>query len=349
LDRKQELIEAMIQEIGLRESYLTNKHIHSIYFGGGTPSLINKKELTTLLETIHQLFIVDDSAEITLEANPDDLSLEKLKLLKAVGINRLSIGIQSFNDRVLKELNRAHDSQLSLACVKNAQHVGFDNISIDLIYSIPGQSRAEWAENISLALSLKPQHISSYSLTIEERTVFGNWYKKGKLAAVDEEEEASQLELLVAELSHAGFYQYEVSNFCLPGFESKHNSSYWHQQSYIGIGPSAHSYNGKSRQWNVTNNHKYIKSIQEGIIPETIEKLSREDFINEYLLTRLRTHWGCDIDYLKNTFADDLLQRKSVYIQQLIQSGLARIDNNHLKLNSKGLLLADKISSDLFV
>jgi oxygen-independent coproporphyrinogen III oxidase len=349
LERKHELVQAMLLELGLRKNYLPEKKIDTIYFGGGTPSLLTSIELISIFERAHELFDVDAHAEITLEANPDDLSLENLLSFKQASINRLSIGIQSFNDKILSFLNRAHNADMSIASVKNAQQLGFQNISIDLIYAIPGQSKEDWMENIRIALSLKPQHISCYSLTIEKRTAFGNWLKNGKLTAVEEEEEAVQLELLVKMLTSAGYIQYEVSNFCLPGFESKHNSSYWQQKYYLGVGPSAHSFDGDSRQWNIKNNHLYIKSISEGIVPQNKEVLSREDNINEYLLTRLRTQWGCNMDLLKNKFGADLMNRKPDYIQMLVKSGLASIENGHLKLSSNGLLLADKISSDLFI
>ncbi len=327
---------------------MPERNIQSIYFGGGTPSLLNKNELEIILDAIFAHYNVDNQAEITLEANPDDLMPEKLESLKSLGFNRLSIGIQSFNDAVLTFLNRAHNTEMAIQCLHNAKATGFNNISLDLIYAIPGQSKEAWLENIEKAIALSPQHISCYALTIEEKTTFGNWLKKGNLKVVDDEDEALQFELLVGELLNAGFIQYEVSNFSLPGFESRHNSSYWKQTLYLGIGPSAHSYDGESRQYNIKNNHLYIKSIQQGLIPETKELLSKEEKINEYLLTSLRTHWGCDLDVLEKNYAYDIMKTKSDYIQELLNNGLALVEKNKLTLTRKGFLLADKISSDLF-
>jgi oxygen-independent coproporphyrinogen-3 oxidase len=261
----------------------------------------------------------------------------------------LSIGIQSFQDTVLKFLNRAHDGGLAEQSVKLAREVGFENISIDLIYGIPGQSDAEWLENIRKGIQLQPEHISSYSLTIEDKTVFGRWAASGKFTPVQDDVAARQLEILVDELERAGYDQYEVSNFSKPGFESRHNSNYWKEQKYLGIGPSAHSYNLTSRQFTISNNHLYIKSLREGRIPFEKEELSVEDHANEYLLTTLRTRWGVNLEQMKQRFNYDIVANNQDFIQELIKRKLAVIENGFLKLTRAGKLLADKISSELFL
>ncbi|HEY9007539.1 MAG TPA: radical SAM family heme chaperone HemW [Ohtaekwangia sp.] len=349
LQRKHELVQALAQELVLRKEYLGNDVINTIYFGGGTPSLLSEDELQLIMDTIYKNFRVNPQTEITLEANPDDLSISHLSKLRAAGINRLSIGIQSFDDQVLKFLNRAHDSRAATACVEEARQAGFNNISIDLIYAIPDQDNALWKQNIQRALHLHPEHISSYSLTIEDKTVFGRWAAAGKLKITEDETTATQLEILVAELEDAGFAQYEVSNFSKPDFESKHNSSYWKQEQYLGIGPSAHSYNERSRQYNINNNHRYIESIRRNIIPFTLEELTAEDKINDFLLTTLRTQWGADLKKLKTLYGYDLIFDHHAYIDSLLERKFATLENNVLVLTKAGRLLADKIASDLFL
>ncbi len=348
-DIKSELSLAIVSELNIQKDYLEGESIATIYFGGGTPSLLSLKELDCIFTSIYNNFKIDLDAEITFEANPDDLSLEKLKELKQFGINRLSIGIQSFDDHVLKFLNRVHSKTSAIDCVVQAQDVGFNNISLDLIYAIPGQDHDAWKSNIRQAIALKPQHISSYSLTIEDKTAFGRWSAQGKLKAVDDDISATQLEILIDELVLDGFEHYEVSNFGRPGFHSRHNSNYWKQKKYLGIGPSAHSYNGVSRQFNINNNNIYIKAIKQGKIAYEIEVLSKEDKVNEYLLTTLRTNWGSDLNLLRNNFKYDLLAQHGDYIESIIRKNLAQIDKGVLKLTTTGKLYADKIASDLFL
>lgn len=346
---RQELLNAMADELLLQRHYLDGEKVETIYFGGGTPSLLGADELNLLLKPVHTLFTVAPDAEVTLEANPDDLTTSRLTELRQLGINRLSIGIQSFQDSVLKFLNRAHDATAANECVGQARQAGFQNISIDLIYAIPGQPDEAWQANIDAALKLAPEHISSYSLTIEEKTAFGRWAAQGKLKAADDDLAAKQLEVLVATLEHAGYEQYEVSNFSRPGYQSRHNSSYWKQQRYLGIGPSAHSYNRVSRQYNVSNNHLYVRSMKEGKIPFEREVLSTEDHVNEYLLTTLRTQWGSDLERLKQEYGYDVLGQHGVLINDLLARKLAVLEKNFLKLTRTGRMLADKISSDLFL
>jgi oxygen-independent coproporphyrinogen III oxidase len=349
LAHRADLVAAMAKELALRSDYLEGEQIATIYFGGGTPSLLNNQELEMLLEAIRRLHIVDTNAEVTLEANPDDLTPETLRKLAGLGINRLSIGIQSFDDNVLKFLNRAHDATSALNCVASARAAGFSNISIDLIYAIPGQPISRWKDNIDTAVKLEVEHISSYSLTIEEKTAFGKWSKTGKLKATPDDEAAAQLELLVARLSASGYVQYEVSNFAQPGYESRHNTSYWQGKKYLGIGPSAHSYDLESRQYNIANNHLYLKSINQGVVPFTKENLSQEDHVNEYLLTTLRTVWGADLGLIQTRWGIDVTAMNAAYIDVLINQGLGLMIDNRLVLTTKGKLLADKIASDLFL
>ena len=346
---KNDLCKSIAKEIELQKNYLPNNNLTSIYFGGGTPSLLSSEELTVLIEAVRQNFDTTPSAEITLEGNPDDLTKEKLKVLNEAGVNRLSIGIQSFNDSVLKFLNRAHNAGSAFSCLEDARTLGFNNISLDLIYAIPGQGQDAWKKNIQTAIDLAPEHLSAYSLTIEEKTTFGNWQRKGKLIQVDEETAAANFELLIAMLTEAGYEHYEVSNFCKPGYYSKHNSSYWKQENYLGVGPSAHSYNGESRQHNISSNASYQKSLAELKVPYEIEMLTTENKINEFIFTTLRTHWGCDLRKLKDKLDYDLLHTNSDYIQNLVDRQLASLDQNVLRLTSKGMLLADKIASDFFV
>lgn len=346
---KSDLIRAMGEEISLQRDYLQGEEIQTIYFGGGTPSLLNREELEYLLQAIFQTHSVSPHAEITLETNPDDLTLSKLMDLRSTGVNRLSIGIQSFDDVILKYLNRVHLAETAIHSVESAREAGFDNISIDLIYAIPGLSAEAWEKNIAQAIRLNPQHISAYTLTIEEKTAFGNWFAKGKLIPVDESSAAEQLEVLMSTLASAGYRQYEISNFAQPGFESRHNSSYWKGDKYLGIGPSAHSYNQTTRQYNVANNHLYVASVNEGKIPAETEVLKKGDHINEYILTTLRTDTGCSLEKLKRDFDYDLLKLHGGYLRELQNHNLVSFEDQYLRLTDTGRLLADKISSDLFL
>jgi len=346
---KKELIAAMGEEIILQRDYLQGETLHTIYFGGGTPSLLEPHELEYLLRVISENHSVQHMAEVTLESNPDDLSVEKLTDLRSLGINRLSIGIQSFDDEILRYLHRAHDAQSGIRSVEHARNAGFENISIDLIYAIPGLSSVNWKKNIASAAGLKPEHISAYTLTIEEKTTFGNWLAKGRIKPVDETLAAEQQEMLMEMLAASGYRQYEISNFAVPGFESRHNSGYWKGDKYLGIGPSAHSYDQVSRQYNIANNHQYVRSIREKKIPALHEVLRQSDQINEYILTSLRTDNGCNLETLKRDFHYDLITLHGGYIRQLQTHNLVALQPPHLRLTESGRLLADKISSDLFL
>lgn len=347
--KRSDLVDAICKELILQKEYLQHQPLKTIYYGGGTPSILSDGELQLIQKTILSHYDLKETIEVTLEANPDDLSLEKLVQLKKIGINRLSIGIQSFDDNVLSFLHRVHDKKMAIETFQNARDVGFSNISIDLIYAIPGQDHDQWRKNIELAIALQPEHISAYSLTIEEKTVFGKWSATGKLNKVPDEIAAIQMESLVTILEGNGYDQYEVSNFCRPEFQAVHNSNYWKGDHYLGVGPSAHTYNGVSRQYNIGNNHQYIRSIANGKIPFESEMLTREDKINEYLLTTLRTSWGCDLQKLEADLQHDVRKSHHSYLNQLLQNELASLSGDNLTLTKKGMMLADKIASDLFV
>ena len=342
------LVECIKNELTLQKSYLNGELINTIYFGGGTPSVLEEKELKLILDVVQNNFNLSGNVEITLEANPDDLSEYNLNYFKKLGVNRLSIGIQSFHNEFLSFLHRTHSAERAIEGITNARKIGFNNISIDLIYAIPGESNDQWLADIDKALELNPEHISCYSLTIEEKTVFGKWAANGKLKPVEDDIAAMHLELLMGKLEAHGYEHYEISNFAKPGFHSRHNSSYWNGDYYLGVGPSAHSYNGNTRQFNISNNHHYIKAIQQGQIPFELEILSREDKINEYLLISLRTSKGANLSKLKSEYGFNLIEEASTYINNLISKDLALLENDTLCLTKKGKLLADKIASDLF-
>jgi oxygen-independent coproporphyrinogen III oxidase len=341
-----DMSKAIAEELVMQRSYL-REPVQSVYFGGGTPSVLTPDTIERLLALIRDHYRLEADLEVTLEANPEDLTPAYLRAIRSAGINRLSIGIQSFHDETLKLLNRNHTSVGAIQCVGDAREAGFGNISLDLIYAIPGRE-AHWKSDLDTALSMNPEHLSAYSLTIEEKTVFGKWQARGKFSAANEDVSASEFDLLIDTMEGAGYEQYEISNFAKPGFYSRHNSSYWKQISYLGVGPSAHSYNIRSRQFNIANNHLYLKNIREGKIPSTLEELTREDQINDYLLTTLRTMWGSDLSKLKNEYQFDLSGIRRDYIERLLNDGHAMIEGNHLILTRKGKFLADKISSDLF-
>lgn len=349
LSRKNEIVKAIAKEIVLQQNYLLGENISSIYFGGGTPSLLDGEELSLIFRIIQDNFTVNADAEITLEANPDDLTAENLNTFLKCGINRLSIGIQTFNEDQLKFLNRAHNVDQARNCVILAKEAGFKNISIDLIYAIPSPNHSIWKKDLEKALALEPQHISSYSLTIESKTVFGTWTRTGKMPAIDEEYAASQFEILMSTLEQHGYEQYEISNFCKPGFVSRHNSNYWKQEKYLGIGPGAHSYNHLLRQNNISNNSIYIKSLEKNIIPYEEDYLDTTAKVNEYMMTSLRTKWGCDLDYILQKYDVDVKKKYFGYISKLLQAKLVVLSGHLLTLTSSGKLIADKIIEDLFI
>ncbi|MDU0369899.1 radical SAM family heme chaperone HemW [Hymenobacter endophyticus] len=347
---KSRLVDALVQELALRQGYLEpGATLNTIYFGGGTPSLLTAAELEVLFAAIHRHFAVASDAEITLEANPDDLTTAKVRELAASPINRLSIGLQSFHEPHLRLMNRAHSAEESTAGVRRAQEAGFENISVDLIYGVPAPDHGIWEQDMATAFALGVPHLSCYALTIEPDTVFGRQLKKGKFPAVPDEFVARQFEMLLQKMARHGYQQYEISNFSQPGRESKHNSAYWGGVPYLGLGPSAHSFNGHSRQYTVANNPQYVAAVLErGEVPATVEHLSPRDQANEYLMTSLRTAQGCNLARLRTELGVDLEQEKAAYLQELQRTGLARRVGNHLQLTDAGKLLADHITLELF-
>ena len=348
LKNKESLLGAMSKEIVLRKDYLKGATIDTIYFGGGTPSLLSKEELNSLLKLIHHSYVVAADAEITLEANPDDLSKEKLQSYFDIGINRLSIGIQSFRDADLQWMNRAHTGSQAVDAVLNAKSVGFRNITIDLIYGLPGTTEHEWKNNLQVALTLDVPHISAYCLTVEPGTALGHWVKTKKVQAPEDALGAAQFETMTEALTKAGYVHYEISNFCKPGSYSRHNSSYWRDVPYLGIGPSAHSYDGTNRGWNVSNNVQYIRSLEEQKLPFEVEVLNADQRYNDYILTSLRTIWGSSLEHLEKKFGHDYRLHAEQQAAAYLQDGYLQVNENTLFLTEKGKLLADKIASDLF-
>jgi oxygen-independent coproporphyrinogen III oxidase len=347
---KDELLEALKAEIALQKHYLDGQIIETVYFGGGTPSLLRPEEIMEIWDVIETSFPNQNLKEVTLEANPDDLSNDYLKALKSTPINRLSIGIQSFHDKDLQYMNRAHNAREADYAVKAAQDAGLDNISIDLIYGTPTMSDKEWLQNIQTALALNVTHISSYALTVEPKTALAHAIEKGKTKEPDNSQTAYQFEQLMQSLTTAGFEHYEISNFALPGKYAIHNTNYWKGKHYLGLGPSAHSYNNKSRQWNVANNAAYIKSIlAEKKIPFEIEQLSFENQFNEYVMISLRTMWGADLNYMASNFGTDTTEDFLNNCRQFIEEGKIEVNDQNVMLTQKGKLLADGIASELFI
>jgi oxygen-independent coproporphyrinogen-3 oxidase len=346
---KDEMVNAICKELRLRKDYLHSEIIESIYFGGGTPSLLNEAELTKIMVTISEHFNLSDHAEITLEANPDDITSLKLKAFYNAGINRLSVGIQSFDSDILKWMNRAHDAQEAMNCLNWIKESDISNYSVDLIYGIPTGSNQQLLNDIKQLIAFEPNHISAYCLTIEPKTVFGHKLEKGKLKEVDEEAAANQFLMIDETLSEAGYRHYEVSNYCLPGYESFHNNNYWRGVKYLGLGPGAHSFDGSNRQFNISNNPKYIQSIQQGRLPLQEDLLTKNDRINEYLMTSLRTAEGIDTNILLSRFNYNFFDENNSIIESWEAEKLCLRNENGITLTLKGMLLADKLAADLFI
>ncbi|TDH19796.1 radical SAM family heme chaperone HemW [Segetibacter sp. 3557_3] len=342
-----EFIQALLLEIELRKQYL-GQPVSTIYFGGGTPSLLNAQDLSRILTALEQHYTMEQPVEITLEANPDDITLEKLLSWKQLGINRLSIGVQSFFDQDLAWMNRAHNASEALNALSLARQQGF-NITIDLIYGTPTLTDEQWQTNVQTAISMGIPHISCYALTVEKGTALDKMIARQKVPGVDTDKQARHFELLVHWMTAAGYNHYEISNFSLPAFESKHNSSYWQSKPYIGFGPSAHSFNGFSRQWNIANNALYIRSISKGEIPAEVELLSEADQLNEYVMTSLRTSGGINLQTVDEKWGANQAHRIVSGARKYLEGEHAEISNFHLKLTNKGKLLADGIAADLFV
>lgn len=347
LERKDAMLQQLVRELEERKDYLKGEPIRTLYFGGGTPTVYSPEELKLLIDSAKKWYSCDIE-ELTVEANPDDLTPDYLEGLRKAGVNRLSIGIQSFIDRDLKLMNRRHGSKQALEVVPLAKAAGFDNITIDLIYGVPGQSEEEWCQNLDLALSLDVQHLSSYHLSIEPKTVFGNRLRRGLFKPVDDELSERLYQRLEEKLLGAGFEHYEVSNFAKPGYYSKHNTSYWTYQRYIGIGPSAHSFNGHSRQWNVANNQKYIHAISHGEPYWEQEYMSDGEQYNEFILTSLRTQWGMQKSEIERRFSDTFIRYFYKAIQPHLASGNLVDEDGCIRIPTNRFLISDGIMSDLF-
>ena len=350
MKKKEEMVLAIAKEIHMRKSEFENdlsQSVETIYFGGGTPSVLTSEEINFLIAAVYNSYSVSENPEITLEANPDDLSSERIIELSKSKINRLSIGIQSFFEDDLQMMNRAHNSAEAKKCLEVATKY-FDNISLDLIYGIPGMSNEKWKQNIETALSFGIPHISSYALTVEPKTALNKLIQTGKIVAPKDEVAQEHFAILVETLEANGFIHYELSNFGKENYFSKNNSAYWLGKKYIGIGPSAHSYDGVSRSWNISNNSLYLKSIQENKLPNEIEILSIMDRYNEYIMTGLRTIWGVSLNRIEKEFGSKYLEYLNKQTQKFLNDDLVFIENNILKPTSKGKFLTDGIASDLF-
>lgn len=348
MKKKDEMVVALAKEIEMRKSEFQDEVVETIYFGGGTPSRLQIADLRLQIDSIYKNYKVSENPEITLEANPDDLSEEYLVELKKIGINRLSIGIQSFFEEDLKMMNRAHNSEEAKKSLELATHY-FDNISVDLIYGIPDMSNEKWLENIETALSFNIPHISSYALTVEPKTALHSFIQKGIIPQPDDEVAQEHFQILVDKLFENDFIHYELSNFGKENYFSKNNSSYWLGKKYIGIGPSAHSYDGEKRGWNLSNNSLYLKSISNNILPLETEILSKTDRYNEYVMTGLRTIWGISLDRISSEFGKTYLDYLNQQAAKYIEDHLLFVDENILRTTKKGKFLSDGIASDLFL
>jgi oxygen-independent coproporphyrinogen-3 oxidase len=343
------MLAAIYTELDLQQDYLKGASLETIYFGGGTPSVLTPSDLNNLFNKISTLFKWENNAEITLEANPDDLNDDYLKALRQqTPINRLSIGIQSFSEEDLRWMNRAHNAIEARSCIEYAQDAGFDNMTVDLIYGAPTTSDAQWLKNLQTVLDYDIPHVSCYALTVEDGTALHTLVEKKKTPSVSDEHQARQFEILMDEMHRHNFLHYEISNFALPNHFARHNSNYWLGVPYLGIGPSAHSYDGVNRQWNIAHNPNYIKSLKEGRVPATLEELTASQRYNEYVMTSLRTIWGCAPAVIGSRFGKNYLIHFNQKILQFIQNETVMTDGKKYYLTDKGKLLADRITMELF-
>ncbi|MDP4207468.1 MAG: radical SAM family heme chaperone HemW [Bacteroidota bacterium] len=348
LKLKDRLLDCLAKEIEMRKDYFHSPNVDTIYFGGGTPSVLTPQEIERLLDCIHRHFNVSANAEITLEANPDDLTTDYLQSIKKLGINRLSIGIQSFFDDDLKWMNRRHTAQEAERCIKLAQDTGLTNMNIDLIYGLPQLSAERWAQNLEKFFLFNIPHLSAYHLTIEPKTVLGHYKKKGKLNEIGEEESLLQYSMLIDKMKRNGYEHYEISNFCKDGMFSRHNTNYWQGGKYLGAGPSAHSYDGTARRWNLSVNQQYIEAIEQGKIYFEDEQLGVNERFNDYLLTGLRTIWGVDLRIVRESFGEKYLRHIQQELSKFANTGYMILEEEHLRLSDNGMFVSDRIISDLF-
>lgn len=349
LKYKDDLIAAMHRELELQKNYLQHETIETIYFGGGTPSLIGTSEIQKFIDHITSLCTVSADAEITLEANPDDLEQAAVNTLRQSSINRFSIGIQSFYEEDLRWMNRAHNSAEAESALKRVQDAGFSNITVDLIYGFPLLSNEKWGHNIAKVIESGVPHVSAYSMTVEDKTALAHFIKKGIQPKMNESQSADQFLILTAALEGAGFEHYEISNFAKPGCYSRHNSNYWKGVNYLGIGPSAHSFNGLSRHWNVASNSKYIRALQDSILPAEYEELSKADKFNEYIMTSLRTMWGIDLIKIEQDYGKEQHAALLKDMAPFFEKALLKNNGDRVILTKEGKLFADNIAAELFV
>ncbi|MEL7020329.1 MAG: radical SAM family heme chaperone HemW [Bacteroidota bacterium] len=348
LKHKESMVTSIVRELELQRHFLGGASLQSIYLGGGTPSLLDERDLERVFNQIFKLHQVDADAEITLEANPDDLTADKLRMLQRSPVNRLSIGIQSFIDEDLKFMNRAHNASEAKQCIQRAQQAGFHNLTVDLIYGTPTLSDKEWRNNLDTVFEHDIPHISCYCLTVEPQTALDHFVKTGKSKPVDEEQAADQFDILVEQMRQHGYDHYEISNFAKPNCYARHNSNYWLGEKYLGVGPAAHSFDGANRQWNVANNAQYIRALAADTIPFEREHLSREERYNEYVMTALRTMWGANLDKVSD-FGIDFKRHFLMTIRSFLNDGAVQRVDNDFYLTDKGRLLADHIASELFM
>ena len=346
---KNRFLSVLSEEANVRKNYLQNEPVETIYFGGGTPSVLEIKEIDKILKMLCGHFEISKDAEITFEANPDDLSVEYLSGIRQTGVNRLSIGIQAFQDTHLKKMNRRHDAAQAVEVVENAARLGFDNLGVDLIYGLPNLTKNEWKESLKQVFQLPVQHLSAYHLTYHEGTAFYTWLKKGTLKELSETESVDQFNMLVNEAEKAGFEQYEISNFARDEKYSKHNTAYWFGKKYLGLGPSAHSFDQKSRRWNISHVESYIKGIENKTAYFEEEHLSEKDRFNEHILTRIRTKWGVSLALVKEQFGKELENYLLSQSAKYIQMGNIQLNQSTLTLSKNGLFISDEIMADLMI
>lgn len=343
------MVAAICKDIQLRHNYLEERKLDSLYFGGGTPSLLSIGQLAQIMDALKRYFTIGHNAEITLECNPDDIDSSYLEGLKELGVNRLSLGVQSFFDTDLVFMHRAHNAKHALKSLDLIRHAGFQNVTLDLIYAAPTTTDEMWLHNLQKVVEAGVPHLSAYCLTIEENTVFGRWHKHQKMQAIDEERASSQFYVMVDMLAHAGYEQYEISNFAKPGYEAVHNGNYWKGKPYLGIGPAAHSYNGIERSWNVANNAKYMKAMANDDPAIETEVLSSADQCNEMIMTRLRTSWGLDMQTLEEKFGARLAEEVYAGLRDPWLADHVDIEGAVVRLNRRGKIMADRIAAYLFV
>lgn len=344
---KEEYVDALCNELRMRKEYLKGETVETIYLGGGTPSTLTISQLQKICDTVYATYPVSDTPEVTIECNPDDLTPEFLKQLKTMPFNRISMGVQSFNDMQLKRLGRRHNAEKACSAVKNARAAGFGNISIDLMFALPGSTKEEWMHDLETAISLKPDHLSAYNLMYEEGTPLYNSLQRGEFKELSEEENLEQFQMLISSMKAAGYRHYEISNFALPGRESRHNSSYWNDTPYIGCGAASHSYNGTSREWNIADIKEYIKGINSGKRNFEIEHLNEEERYNDTILTRLRTADGLPLAWMEEKFSGRLNTYMLRAAEKEVALGYLKEENGHLSLTEKGIFISDAVIREL--